>query len=46
MDQSSQDNTLDGVRPPKPSSRDAVSCQSSKDKRAKRSREETSDERR
>src|SRR6516162_9967770 len=39
--QSSQDNTLVGVRPPGPSPRDAVSIKSSKDKRPKRSPGET-----
>src|SRR5680860_1322753 len=41
MDQSSQDNTLVGVRPSEPSCGDAVSCQSSRDKRQKRSPQET-----
>jgi hypothetical protein len=39
MDQSCQDNTLVGFGPPPVPSRDAVSFQSSKDKRAKRSPE-------
>ncbi len=37
MDQSSRDNTLVGVRPPPVTFGDAVSFQSSQDKRAKRS---------
>jgi hypothetical protein len=37
MDQSSWDDTLVGVRPPRPPSGDAVSSQSSRDKRPKRS---------
>jgi hypothetical protein len=39
MDQSSQDNTLAGVRPPPVTAEDAVSHQSSQDKRRKRSSE-------
>src|SRR5665811_2028329 len=41
MDQSSRDNTLVGVRPSEPSCGDAVSRQSSRDKRPKRSPQET-----
>jgi hypothetical protein len=41
MDQSSQDDTLVGVGPPGPSPWDAVSRQSSQDKRAKRTQAET-----
>jgi hypothetical protein len=41
MDQSSQDDTLEGVGPPGPSPWDAVSRQSSQDKRAKRTQAET-----
>jgi hypothetical protein len=37
MDQSSQDNTLAGVRPPPVTPGDAVSYQSPQDKRGKRS---------
>ena len=37
MDQSSRDDTVVGVRPPGPPARVAVSCQSSRDKRQKRS---------
>ena len=37
MDQSSRDNTLAGVRPPPVTAGDAVSSQSSQDKRTKRS---------
>jgi hypothetical protein len=46
MDQSSQDNTIAGVRSPRLSSWDAVPFQSSQDKDRKRSREKTSYERR
>ena len=46
MDQSSQDNTLAGFGPPPVTPGDAVSCQSSKDKRGKRSPGVPDDERR
>ena len=46
MDQSSTDNTLDGFRPPPVTPGDAVSFQSSKDKRQKRSPGVPDDERR
>jgi len=42
MNQSSRDDTVDGVRPPRPPARDAVSPQSSRDKRSKRSLTATS----
>ncbi len=42
MDQSSWDDTLVGVRPPRPSTGDAVSFQSSRDKHSKRSPAEAS----
>ena len=43
MDQSSRDDTVVGVTPPRPPAGDAVSHQSSKDKRTKRSPAEASD---
>jgi len=43
MDQSSQDNTLEGVTPPPVTPRDAVSPQSSKDKPTERSPEAPDD---
>ncbi len=46
MDQSSRDDTLVGVRPPPVTPGDAVSFQSSQDKRPKRSPEMPDDERR
>jgi hypothetical protein len=46
MDQSSQDNTLAGLWPPPVTPEDAVSSQSSKDKRTKRSPGMPDDERR
>lgn len=42
MDQSSRDDTVVGVRPPRPTAGDAVSFQSSRDKRRKRSPTEAS----
>ena len=44
MDQSSRDNILEGVRPPPVTPEDAVSRQSSQDKRDKRSSEAPDDE--
>jgi hypothetical protein len=41
MDQSSRDNILEGVRPPPGTPEDAVSRQSSRDKRVERSSEAT-----
>jgi hypothetical protein len=46
MDQSSRDDILEGVRPPPVTPEDAVSRQSSRDKRRKRSSEVPDDERR
>jgi hypothetical protein len=46
MDQSSRDDILEGVRPPPVAPEDAVSRQSSQDKRQKRSSEVPDDQRR
>jgi len=46
MDQSSRDDILEGVTPPPVPSRDAVSRQSSRDERKKRSLEVPDDQRR